>query len=644
MGFWLVLPYSAIHHQPLLRIAPSGMVPQRDRRPRPIMDYSFNGVNQASLDVAPMQAMQFSTTLQRLLQRIVYSNPTFGPMLMAKIDLANGYYRIPISPQASLALAVVLPSDGLKEPLIGLPLSLPMGWSCSPPYFCAFTETCADLTNSHPASDGPHPFQYALSPSTQIPPPADTFHPTTIFPHALGSAAPLQYTDVYLDDFMVLAQRPHHTATMNTLLHQLSTIFYDPEDSPRRPTVSQSKVSKGDATFATCKRILGWDVDSAALTLHLPPHRVDRLRDLLHTTLSKTHTTRLKWQKLLGELRSMTFAIHSSRYLFSSLQQLLQKAGRRLYLTQLIRRALLDWQHLVSSLAAHPVPLLTTVPHAPHYVGATDASKEGMGGFWLPTRFADDMQPCIWRSKFHKGTTQALVTADHTTGTINNSELELAAAVLGHAIQLATCPTRAYTSTYLATDNTPTQAWIAAGSVSTVKAPSFLLRRLAQDCRLANATLTSIAVPGLSNTIADLLSRSFTLPDAEILARVQTQFPIQPPWRLVTPPEALACEVNSALLSRLPDMEFHPLELPVKTLPGEHGPTSATHYTKIHGCPTWKTPYPSYKSMLRDIEWAQWLPPALLSRLERWKLPFAPLVRRSPHWATLTHGCTLQVV
>ncbi len=28
---------------------------------------------------------------------------------MAKIDLADGYYRIPLSPQAALALAVVLP-------------------------------------------------------------------------------------------------------------------------------------------------------------------------------------------------------------------------------------------------------------------------------------------------------------------------------------------------------------------------------------------------------------------------------------------------------------------------------------------------------------------------------------------------------
>jgi len=38
MGYWIVLPYSSIRHHPLLKLAPSGVVPQRERRPRPIMD------------------------------------------------------------------------------------------------------------------------------------------------------------------------------------------------------------------------------------------------------------------------------------------------------------------------------------------------------------------------------------------------------------------------------------------------------------------------------------------------------------------------------------------------------------------------------------------------------------------------------
>jgi hypothetical protein len=640
MGFWLVLPYSAIRHHSQLKIAPAGVVPQRDRRPRPIMDYTFNSVNQASLPIAPLQSMQFGRAFQRLLQRIAYSNPAFGPVQMAKIDLADGYYRIPISPQASLALAVVLPSDGLSEPLLGLPLSLPMGWSHSPPYFCAFTETCADLANTHAPTNPSHPFQYALLPSPAAHPSEPTFTASTTFPfNPHPPQEQTKYTDVYLDDFMLLAQHPHTMPVMNNLLHHLSNIFYDAPDSPRRPVVSQSKVSKGDATFSTYKRLLGWDVDSATLTIHLPTHRVDRLTHLLDTYLPKKHTTRLQWQKLLGELRSMTMAIHSSVYLFSPLQQLLLNKGKRLRITNLARCTLHDWQQLLHSLHTHPVPITSLVPHAPHYIGTTDASQWGMGGCWFPTILAQDSQPCLWRNPLPAHITSNIITAANLTGTINNSELELAAAILGHATQLESTPPAPYTSTYLGTDNTPTQAWLTSGSVSSIKPTAYLLRRLATDCRRANATLTSIFLPGCTNTIADFLSRSFHWSDADLLNRMQYLFPVQPPWKLVTPPEHLVSEVNLALLSRLPDTAFPPPVSPAMTLRGPCGPSSVTPFIKTPGYQTWKTLCPSYNSMLSDTEWARWLPPALLSKVERWKQPFVPWGRRSPHWAMRTPGC-----
>jgi hypothetical protein len=46
-------------------------------------------------------------------------------------------------------------------------------------------------------------------------------------------------------------------------------------------------------------------------------------------------------------------------------------------------------------LAKHPVPITAIVPHAPHYYGATDASADGMGGWWIPTTLASDSQPTI---------------------------------------------------------------------------------------------------------------------------------------------------------------------------------------------------------------------------------------------------------
>jgi hypothetical protein len=41
MGYWAVLSYQAVRHIPELRLSPSGVVPQKEHHPRPIMDYLF---------------------------------------------------------------------------------------------------------------------------------------------------------------------------------------------------------------------------------------------------------------------------------------------------------------------------------------------------------------------------------------------------------------------------------------------------------------------------------------------------------------------------------------------------------------------------------------------------------------------------
>ena len=66
-GHWLVLPYSTVRHATDLRISPLGVVPQRDRRPRPIVDYTFSGFNEATVKLAPSGSMQFGKALDRII-------------------------------------------------------------------------------------------------------------------------------------------------------------------------------------------------------------------------------------------------------------------------------------------------------------------------------------------------------------------------------------------------------------------------------------------------------------------------------------------------------------------------------------------------------------------------------------------------
>jgi hypothetical protein len=65
-GFWMLLPYDSVKNYESLRLSPLGVVPQRERRPRVIVDYSFHGVNTETVKLFPAEAVQFGKANERL--------------------------------------------------------------------------------------------------------------------------------------------------------------------------------------------------------------------------------------------------------------------------------------------------------------------------------------------------------------------------------------------------------------------------------------------------------------------------------------------------------------------------------------------------------------------------------------------------
>jgi hypothetical protein len=199
--------------------------------------------------VAPTEAMQFGRTLHRLLQKILMANPRFGPVYLAKYDLADGFYRIWLLPRDTPKLGVILPAGMGKEPLIAFPLALPMGWVHSPPYFCAATETVADLVNDSlgdpPAELPPHRLEKLAD---TVPPDEEEMQQPTVFlptvpvPITIAPGnmedAPLAYTDPYVDNFLALSQGNcnRRKQVQRVLLHTMDTVFrpLSPSDSPYR--------------------------------------------------------------------------------------------------------------------------------------------------------------------------------------------------------------------------------------------------------------------------------------------------------------------------------------------------------------------------------------------------------------------------
>ena len=139
---WTLLPAALVTELQQLRLSPLGVIPQHDRRPRTIADYTFFHVNQDTVPLGPPEAMQFGRSLRRLLTKILYADPRFGPVYLCKIDIADGFYRIWLLPCDIPKLGVLFPTNSGEPPLIGFPLTLPMGWVESPPLFLGRHRNC----------------------------------------------------------------------------------------------------------------------------------------------------------------------------------------------------------------------------------------------------------------------------------------------------------------------------------------------------------------------------------------------------------------------------------------------------------------------------------------------------------------------
>lgn len=136
-----------VKHLPHLQISPIGVVPQNDRRPHTIVDYTFSGVNSDTVLLCPAESMQFGRALDRILRKSLLAPPQHGAVYVIKVDIADGFYRFHLRPEQIPTLGVAYPKAPNGELLVAFPLTAPMGWVVSPPNFCGVTETITDITN-----------------------------------------------------------------------------------------------------------------------------------------------------------------------------------------------------------------------------------------------------------------------------------------------------------------------------------------------------------------------------------------------------------------------------------------------------------------------------------------------------------------
>ena len=102
--------------------------------------------------------------------------------------------------------------------------------------------------------------------------------------------------------------------------------------------------------------------------------------------------------------------------------------------------ALRDWGQLIQEAAIEPTHVNELVSGTPDWKAALDASGEGAGGVWIPGN--KSIAPIVWRVKWPREVVDRLVTDKNPAGDITNSDLEMAAEVLGFLVLEASVPTR----------------------------------------------------------------------------------------------------------------------------------------------------------------------------------------------------------
>jgi hypothetical protein len=425
--------------------------------------------------------------------------------------------------------------------MLAFPLALPMGWVESPPYFCAVTETITDVANQR-LSTG----DLAIDKFHRLDIEADTYTVDAPEPQWWDSEPdhaeppPLANFDIYVDDFIGAAQgtRAHLAGVRRTLFETVDRVLRPIDDddraSCREEPISVKKLRKGDGAWNTTKVILGWRIDTRALTIELTPTKHARLTEILNIPTTQKRAGLKKWQQLLGELRHMAFAIPGGKYLFSLLQCALKRLDtrNRVKLDSNLHDALSDFRWLVSDLRGRPTHLHEWFPDRTFHIGACDASKAGMGGVWFP--MDEHLAPIIWRHQFPPEIQDEVVSEDNPRGKITNSDLELAATFVHLDIAVAHFAAPHQTLSVLS-DNSAAVAWQQKGSSSSASATAYLLRLQGMHQRHFRYHAQFNHISGDANCMADHASRAFDTADLVLLSHFDHHYPQAHSWNLLSP-------------------------------------------------------------------------------------------------------------
>ena len=240
-GFVKIISWGSIKNKipKKLKLSPIAMIPHKSRKFRAILDLSFHlrssatttmtakSVNEATTILSNRDAMnELGNALQRILARLADAKQQNRKLWFAKLDIKDGFWRMIVSDDDAwnfcYAIPPADPATDLDSINIVVPNSLQMGWTESPPFFCAATETARDVIQTLLRTKlPPHKFEKNMLPpnfSADMQNTADLGHVVNLI-------------EVFVDDFIGCtdkATEEHLLQFSRAMLHGIHEIFPPP--------------------------------------------------------------------------------------------------------------------------------------------------------------------------------------------------------------------------------------------------------------------------------------------------------------------------------------------------------------------------------------------------------------------------------
>ena len=579
-----------------MKVSPLAAIPHKSRAFRAILDLSYSlkledgtvieAVNDTTTKTAPSGACD---QLGHCLSRIIHAFATAdeqAKIFQAKLDVTDGFWTVVARPGEEWNFCYVLPQDEGEPIRIVVPTSLQMGWVESPPYFCAASETARDVAEQYietPVGSRPtHKYQHLTEEHADF----------RLLPETDDEDGFKYLLEVYVDDFIGLAipaskRQLRHVS--NSVMEGFHDVF-ESDDDEDVDTISVGKIKKGEGHWALEKELLGFDFDGNKHTLWLTAKKRALLLATLHKWVRAARNDRGgipfdEFESVVQKLRHAFIALPTGKYLLSPMNSVIRARPRVVYLgrNERLLTALQDARVLVRETMAKPTHCAQLVRKWPDYVGVKDASGHGVGGVVIGENMP--CTPTVFRLEWPEDVKRNIVSSSNRSGTITNSDLEMAGLFLLWLVMESVCPCLRRRHSALFSDNSPTVGWVRRAAARGSIVAQQLLRALGLRMRVRECPpLTPLHLAGTENAMTDIPSRSFgsnpawhCRTDADLLKLFNTKFPLprQKSWTVFRISSALSMRVISVLRTTVFSLEEWRRLPNVGTFTGDIGaPTS----------------------------------------------------------------------